>query len=77
MQLCYSAAEGGGGDLRPQPRRDRTNSLLPELAATVFAVAAFTGARRGEVAGLRWETITRKTYAFRSQCGTGKLASPK
>jgi len=30
-------------------------AALPEPAATAFAVAAFTGARRGEVRGLSWE----------------------
>ena len=30
-------------------------ALLPEPAATIFAVAAFTGARRGEIRGLMWE----------------------
>jgi integrase len=28
---------------------------LPEPAATIFATAAFTGLRRGEIRGLRWE----------------------
>lgn len=30
-------------------------SVMPEPAATIFAVAAFTGLRRGELQGLRWE----------------------
>ena len=30
-------------------------NVLPEPAATIFAVAAFTGARRGEIRGMRWE----------------------
>ena len=30
-------------------------SVMPEPAATMFAVAAFTGLRRGELQGLRWE----------------------
>ena len=30
-------------------------SKLPEPAATIFAVAAFTGLRRGEIAGMRWQ----------------------
>ena len=29
-------------------------SVLPEPAATIFAVAAFTGLRRGKICGLRW-----------------------
>ena len=28
---------------------------LPEPAATIFATAAFTGARRGEISGMLWE----------------------
>lgn len=30
-------------------------AVLPEPVATIFAVAAFTGARRGEVRGMLWE----------------------
>ncbi len=30
-------------------------SVMPESAATIFATAAFTGLRRGEICGLRWE----------------------
>ena len=30
-------------------------SVMPEPAATIFAVAAFTGLRRSELQGLRWE----------------------
>jgi integrase len=30
-------------------------SVMPEPAATIFAVAAFTGLRRGELQGLQWE----------------------
>lgn len=33
-------------------------SALPEPAATVFAVAAFTGARRGKIRGLLWENYS-------------------
>jgi len=28
---------------------------VPEPAATMLAVAAFTGARRGEIRGMAWE----------------------
>jgi len=31
-------------------------ACLPEPAATVFAVAAFSGLRRGEIKGLTWES---------------------
>jgi hypothetical protein len=30
-------------------------AVLPEPAATIFAVASFTGLRRGEICGLRWQ----------------------
>lgn len=30
-------------------------SVLPEAAATIFAVAPFTGLRRGEIRGMRWQ----------------------
>ena len=30
-------------------------NVLPEPAATIVAAAAFTGARKGEVRGFRWE----------------------
>ena len=30
-------------------------AVLPEPAATIFAVAAFTGLRRGEIRGMRWQ----------------------
>lgn len=30
-------------------------AILPEPAATVVAMAAFTGARKGEIRGFRWE----------------------
>ncbi len=32
--------------------------VLPEPAATVVAIAGFTGLRRGEIRGLRWEDYT-------------------
>lgn len=34
---------------------ERMLAILPEPAATVVAVAAFTGLRRGEIRGLEWE----------------------
>ena len=30
-------------------------AVLPEPTATIFATAAFTGLRRGEIRGMRWE----------------------
>jgi integrase len=38
----------------------RMLEFLPEPAATVVAVAAFTGVRRGELRGLRWEDYDGK-----------------
>jgi hypothetical protein len=39
-------------------------AILPEPAATIVAVAAFTGARKGEIRGFVWEG-----YVWRSQVG--------
>jgi len=30
-------------------------ALIPEPASTIFATGAFTGLRRGEIRGIRWE----------------------
>lgn len=37
---------------------DSMLAVLPEPAATIVAVAAYTGARRGEIRGMRWEKYT-------------------
>ena len=55
-------------------------AVLPEPAATVVATAAFTGARKGELRGLRWEDydgseLRVKHSVWRSHVGEPK--SPK
>lgn len=45
-------------------------ALLPEPAATIFAVAAYSGLRRGEVEGLRWEDYDgMELHVSRGVCG--------
>jgi integrase len=44
-------------------------SVLPEPAATAFAVAAFMGLRHGEIHGLLWETIAMANRSYRAQSG--------
>jgi integrase len=52
-------------------------SLLPEPAATAFAVAAFMGLRHGEVQGLLWENYRdREIYVSRS-VWNGRVSDPK
>jgi integrase len=52
-------------------------AVLPEPAATIFAVAAFTGARRGEVAGLRWENYNEEDLRISQSVWQGKISEPK
>ena len=52
-------------------------SLLPEPAATAFAVAAFMGLRQGEIQGLLWENYRdREIYVSRS-IWNGRVTDPK
>src|SRR5579884_3038880 len=60
----------------------RMLSILPEPAATIVAVAAFTGARKGEVRGFVWEgydgyTIEVKQSVWRNQIGEPKREKSK
>jgi len=52
-------------------------SLLPEPAATVFAVAAFTGARRGEIRGLLWENYRDNEIQVTRSIWRGHVTEPK
>jgi integrase len=61
-------------------------SLLPEPAATIVAFAAFTGASRSEIRGLRWENYTNSTfddgttqkqYSFKNSVVEGHIDEPK
>lgn len=52
-------------------------SVLPEPAATVFAVAAFTGARRGEIRGLMWENYHDNEIQVTRSIWRGHVTEPK
>jgi integrase len=51
--------------------------LLPEPAATLFAVAAFTGARRGEIRGLLWENYQDGEIQITRSIWRGHITGPK
>lgn len=52
-------------------------AVLPEPAATIFAVAAFTGARRGEVGGLFWENYRSGAIHITQSLWHGRMTQPK
>ena len=57
-------------------------AILPEPAATIVAVAAFTGARKGEIRGFLWQdydgyTIDVKQSVWRNQVGEPKSEKSK
>jgi integrase len=52
-------------------------ALLPEPAATIFAVAAFTGARRGEIRGLLWENYHDGEIQITRSIWRGHITEPK
>ena len=52
-------------------------ALLPEPAATIFAVAAFTGARRGEIRGLLWENYQDGEIQITRSIWRGHVTEPK
>jgi len=52
-------------------------SVLPEPAATVLAVAAFTGARRGEIRGLLWENYQEGEIQITRSIWRGHISAPK
>jgi len=51
--------------------------VIPEPAATVFAVAAFTGARRGEIRGLMWENYQDGEIQITRSIWKGHITEPK
>jgi integrase len=60
----------------------RMLAILPEPAATVVAMAAFTGARKGEIRGFLWQnydgyTIEVKHSVWRNQVGEPKREKSK
>ena len=52
-------------------------SVLPEPAATAFAVAAFTGLRHGEIQGLLWENYRDGELFVTRSIWNGKATDPK
>jgi integrase len=52
-------------------------SLLPEPAATTFAVAAFMGLRHGEIQGLLWENYQRGEMFVSRSIWNGRISDPK
>ncbi len=52
-------------------------SLLPEPAATAFAVAAFMGLRHGEIQGLLWENYHDGEMFVSRSIWNGRISDPK
>jgi len=52
-------------------------SLLPEPAATAFAVAAFMGLRHGEIQGLLWENYRDGELFVSRSIWNGRVTDPK
>lgn len=51
--------------------------VLPEPAATLVAVAAFTGARRGEIRGMRWENFHDGAVYIQQSIWESHVSEPK
>jgi integrase len=52
-------------------------ALLPEPAATAFAVAAFMGLRHGEIQGLLWESYRDGELYVSRSIWNGRISDPK
>ena len=52
-------------------------SVMPDPAATIFAVAAFTGLRRSELQGLRWEDYVNGKIRVSRAIWEGHVNDPK
>lgn len=52
-------------------------NVLPEPAATIVAAAAFTGARKGEVRGFRWENYDGEQIRISQSFWRGHACEPK
>ena len=52
-------------------------SMLPESAATAFAVAAFMGLRHGEIQGLLWENYRDGEMYVSRSIWNGRITEPK
>jgi integrase len=66
-----------GIEFTDRPSKIAAHAVLPEPAATVFAVAPFTGARRGEVGGLVWENYTAEAIHIAQAVWHGHVTEPK
>jgi len=68
-----------GGDTHAYSLEEITSILtaLPEPAATVFAVAAFMGLRRGEIKGLLWENYHSGEMSISRSIWNGHITAPK
>lgn len=51
--------------------------ILPELAATIVATAAFTGARRGEIRGMLWENYSSEQIRITQSVWRRHIDEPK
>jgi integrase len=56
---------------------DAMLATLPELAATVVATAAFTGARRGEIRAMTWENYDGAQLLIAQSNWQGHITEPK
>jgi integrase len=52
-------------------------SVLPEPAATAFAVAAYMGLRHGEIQGLLWENFHHREMYISRSIWNGHVTAPK
>jgi integrase len=52
-------------------------ALLPDSAAPIFATAAFTGLRRGEICGLRWQDYRDGEIRVTRSVWEGHVTAPK
>ncbi len=52
-------------------------NILPELAATIVAAAAFTGARKGELRGFLWEDYDGEQIRISQSYWRGHVQEPK
>ena len=52
-------------------------AVLPEPAATIFAVAAYTGLRRGEIEGLEWTDYHDGELHVERSIVNGQISTPK
>jgi integrase len=52
-------------------------SVLPEPAATAFAIAAYTGLRHGEIQGLLWENYRDGELYVARSIWNGRATDPK